>query len=180
MYATLPDLKTYLGIPAQETSDDELLDRLLDAAQAHIDTFCRCTFEVVAATTHTFTLDDCDLSRNMLFLDEQLAQINTVIVDGNAVTDYTTLPRVHTPYYALVRNGGWSDQVAVNGKWGYSTSAPADVTHAAIRMAAYLYRQRDNSADLDRTTVVGNATLLPVSLPSDLQTLLAPYRRVLI
>ena len=70
-------------------------------------------------------------------------------------------------------------EVVVTGRWAYSVTAPDDIRHATVRLAAYLYRQKDNAAgDLDRTVVVGGTTILPAVFPHDVERMLRPYRRV--
>lgn len=188
-YTTVSLLKTYLG--ATTSNDDTLLTALIARAQAIIDAYCQRTFEASANTSKTFDADR-DTDGAWLYLDEDLASINTVTNgDGDvltASTEYMTEPRNRTPYFAikLISQSGLSwtwttapeNAITISGKWAYSTTAPDDIVHATLRLAAYLYRQRDNAADLDRPVYVGNATILPSQLPSDIKTILAPYRRL--
>lgn len=188
-YTTVSLLKTYLG--ATTSNDDTLLTALIARAQAIIDAYCQRTFEASANTSKTFDADR-DTDGAWLYLDEDLASINTVTNgDGDvltASTEYMTEPRNRTPYFAikLISQSGLSwtwttapeNAITISGKWAYSTSAPDDIVHATLRLAAYLYRQRDNAADLDRAVIAGNATILPAQLPSDIKTILAPYRRL--
>lgn len=188
-YTTVSLLKTYLG--ATTSNDDTLLTALIARAQAIIDAYCQRTFEASANTSKTFDADR-DTDGAWLYLDEDLASINTVTNgDGDvltASTEYMTEPRNRTPYFAikLISQSGLSwtwttapeNAITISGKWAYSTTAPDDIVHATLRLAAYLYRQRDNAADLDRPVYVGNATILPAQLPSDIKTILAPYRRL--
>jgi hypothetical protein len=73
--------------------------------------------------------------------------------DGTAITvsDIQTMPVNTTPYYGLridpavgafTAGTSTADRITVVGKWAYSASAPADIVHAAIRLAAFLYRLR--------------------------------------
>lgn len=188
-YTTVSLLKTYLG--ATTSNDDTLLTALIARAQAIIDAYCQRTFEASANTSKTFDADR-DTDGAWLYLDEDLASINTVTNgDGDvltASTEYMTEPRNRTPYFAikLISQSGLSwtwttapeNAITISGKWAYSTTAPDDIVHATLRLAAYLYRQRDNAADLDRAVIAGNATILPAQLPSDIKTILAPYRRL--
>lgn len=189
-YTTTALLKTYLGITG--SGDDTLLTALIARAQAVIDSHCRRTFEASGDTTRYFDAER-DVDGVTLFLDEDLCAITSITNgDGDVLTasEYTTEPRNRTPYYAIRLLGSsglyWTvndssdaeDAIAIVGKWAYSTSAPDDIVHATLRLAGYLYRQRDNAADLDRPVIAGNATVLPSQLPSDLKTLLAPYRKV--
>lgn len=197
-YVSAANLKVYLGIT--EATDDTLLGTLLGAAQAMIDTYCGQTFEANADTTRRFYANSVDYGGHVdgrdLVLDAPLCAI-TSVTNGDGVvvsaSDYITEPRNATPYYALrLKNSSnllWTydddvetDTIAVVGEWAYSTSAPADVVHATTRLAAYLYRQKENqSGDLDRAVNLGGGvTLMPATLPSDIKTILAPYKRLVI
>lgn len=188
-YATTAELKTYLGI--SEATDDTLLGVLLAAAQVAIDAYCRQTFEAAADTTRYFDAVR-DVDGRKLLLDAPLAAITTITNgDSVAVTtgQYVTEPRNAAPYYALAlksnvavawtHTGTPENAISILGRWAYSVSAPADIKQTTIRLAAYLYRQKDNSGDLDRGIAIGgNAMLLPAQLPKDIQQLLRPYRRL--
>jgi hypothetical protein len=178
-YVALNDLKQYLGI---ETGDDDaLLQSLLTAAQAMVDAWCRRTFEAATDTVRSYRAADAD--GETLHLGADLCAVASV-VDGDETlvrgATYTTRPRADAPFYALQRVGAWGDgDILVAGRWAYATAAPADVVHATMRLAAYLYRQKDNAAgDLDRTIIAGNTTILPAAFPADVDRLLRPYRRV--
>lgn len=190
-YASTATLKTYLGI--SETTDDTLLGTLLTAAQAMIDAHCRQTFEAAADTTRYFDPTQ-DVQGRTLFLDMPLSAITSVTNgDSVAVTSgqYVKEPRNGSPWYRLTLKSdtavAWTytsapeNAIAIVGKWAYSESAPADIAQTTVRLAAYLYRQRDNTSDLDRTIAVGsNAMLLPSTLPKDIVTLLRPYVRLVV
>ncbi len=187
-YTTTALLKTYLGATA--STDDTLLGTLIDRAQGLIDAYCQRTFEASANTERTFDAARDVLGRT-LRLDRDLASVDSITNgDGSTVTagQYTTEPRNATPYYAirLLSSAGvaWTyttdpeDAITISGKWAYSESPPADIVHCTLRLAAYLYRQRDNAADLDRAVIAGNVTILPAQLPSDIKMTLAPYKRM--
>lgn len=186
-YASLADLTAYLGID-ESTADDGLLTQLLARAQAAIDTYTRRTFEAAADVTRWHTLDN--VWGRQLQLDGDCCAI-TAITNGNGATmdagEYHTLPRNRTPYYAVEL---WPDsatawdadsggQIAVTGRWSYSVTAPADVAHACVRLAAWMYRQKDNTAG-DQAMIAGDVTILPARIPSDVQMMLAPYRRAVL
>jgi hypothetical protein len=190
-YATLAQLRAYLKLGATETADDALLTDLLARAQQAIDTFCARTFEASADTTR-YCDADRDVDGYRLVLDADLCAI-TSVVNGNgetiAATDYVTEPRNRTPYYAITlkasKGNVWEydsdpeNAIAITGKWAYATTAPADITHACIRLAAFIYRQKDSQNDVDRPLITGDGvTILPSALPRDVQQLLSPYRRV--
>jgi hypothetical protein len=186
MYATLPELTTYLGID-ESTADDALLTACLQRAQAIVNSQTRRVFEVTADSAHTFGYDS--LTGRTLFLDDDLCAVTSVTNgDGLTVapTDYLLLPRNRTPHHAIqLRDSSrlaWraiDDDIIVTGKWAYSLTAPADVVQATLRLAAWLYRQKDNVGG-DAVAVVGDMTILPARLPADIAQLLAPYRRVIL
>jgi hypothetical protein len=192
MYTDLATLKSYLGIAS--ASDDALLSSLIARAQQMIDTSTQRTFEAAADATRRFdAVRDVTSDGQMLFLDDDLCQI-TSVVNGNgasiAASSYSTEPRRQPPYYALrlkpsaglawVYSGDPHDAIQITGRWGYSLSAPADIAHACVRLAAYLYRQKDTQSDigdLPRMSPDG-VLLMPTRLPQDVAQMLAPYRRL--
>jgi len=191
-YTTAAALKVYLNIPAGETSDDALLTTLASRAQAAVDTFCGRTFEAAQDTTRKLDSQLCvSDERRTLYLERELCAVTSITNrDGVAVrpTDYVMLPRWETPFFAILlkrdSNVRWTwtvtpeDAIAVVGRWAYSVTPPPDVVHVTERLAAYLYQQRNSQGELDRTMVVGgNMTVLPQSLPRDVQMMLQPYRR---
>lgn len=188
-YTTLADVKTYLGIPTATTADDALITALIADAQAMIDSYCLRTFEASADTTRYFDAIE-DVYGRALRIDADLCAVTSVTNgNGTSVTSgqYTTEPRNQTPWneLRLLLSSGvtWTystdpeDAITIVGKWAYSTTAPADVAGACKRLAAYLYRQKDNAGDLDRAVIAGNATILPAQIPSDIMVRLAHYKR---
>lgn len=189
-YLTYTDLKVYLDIAVSNTDDDTLLTTLIARAQAMIDGECRQSFEAAADTTRYFQANGIDEGGQVdgrdLILDAPLCQITTVTNgDGTVVSasDYITLPRNLTPWYAirLKESSGlrWtydddveSDTIVVVGRWAYSVSAPTAIVQATTRLAGYLYRQRDNALDLDRTVITAGQTILPSRIPRDVRDIL--------
>jgi len=188
-YITVADLKNYLGVSG--AGDDVLLESLIDRSKAIIDAYTYRTFEATSDTSRSFD-SVRDTVGAMLYLDADLASITSITNgDGTTVTSaqYATEPRNTTPYYAIRLRASsgvaWEsdssddpeDAVTVTGKWAFSTTAPADIVQACTRLAGYLYRQKDNAADLDRPIIAGNATILPSRLPSDVMDVLSSYRK---
>lgn len=181
-YATLEELKGYLGIALTEQQDDVLLASLLEVASAKIDADTRTTFRAEDDATRYF--DGGAIRGDTLRLDAHLLSV-TSIVNGDGVTiaggDVIGLPRNEGRYHSLRLRAStiprwWAgEEIAVTGKWGFSTEPPADIVQACIRLATYLYRQKDNTVDLDRAVVSAGGTLLPATLPRDIEQYLAPY-----
>lgn len=190
--ADLVLLKAYEGIKAEDNSQDDLLQHFVDTAQASIDRFCRQTFEAEEDVTRYFDAAE-DVDDGLLMLDAPLCAITSVTNgDGNPVSasKYVTEPRNAAPWWGLrlkanagivwTYSGAPENAIAVTGKWAYSESAPADIVQVTLRMASYLYRQRNNATDLDRAVQLSGGVILPADLPRDIQTFLVRggYRRL--
>lgn len=199
-YATTAQLKSYLGITS--SSDDTLLGDAITRAQAMIDTFCKRHFEPesahgpAASHTHYFTplterdggdlLDDYTLN-----LNHDLAEL-TSITNGDGTTipinQVVLLPMNTIPTnfirikssssYFWTYNDSPEGAVAIAGKWSYSLDVPADIVAATLRLAAYLYRQREGTPDSDRAVLSADGVVLAAPrIPSDITAMLTPYIR---
>jgi len=192
-YCTLAQVRSYVGIGSTEIADDVLIAALIVRAQQAIDTYCDRTFEASADSTRYFDVG-ADTEGRTLWLDEDLCAITTVTNGDSSSTvitssQYTTIPRNTTPYHGIRILASsakvWEYQtdpegaLSVAGKWAYSTTAPADITHACIRLTAFLYRQKDTNVDADRPILTdAGVTIMPASLPNDVRQMLNPYRRL--
>ena len=191
MYCTLTQLRVYVG--ATTTADDVLLADCILRAQTMIDAATRRTFEAPVDAARTFDAG-YDVEGRTLYLDADLCAITSITNgDGSGITmgQVVSEPRNTPPYYALtlkLSSGiAWTyeedpeDAITVTGRWAYSILPPPDIEQACVRLAAWLYRQKDSSADLDRPTVSPDgATMLPAQIPNDVRAVLAPYKRVVI
>ena len=192
-YASVAQLRAYMGLDVND--DDPLLESLLTRAQFAIDNYTHRTFEAAADTTKLFDAEQ-DTSDHYMVLDWtpyvlDLCQITTVINgDGTSISasSYVTNPRNQTPWYGLrfKLNSGlyWTfDQdpenaISITGRWAYSVTAPADIVHATVRMATYMYRQKDANT-FDVTAIPGAGVIeVPQGIPRDVGKLLEPYRRL--
>ena len=183
-YANLSNLKDYLGITTE--GDDNLLSDLLTRAAGVIDAYTGRHFEAETATKY-FNSDDT-YGRELNLYGYDLLTV-TKLTNGNAVEiasgNYRLLPRNDDPKWIIKLDEDYSwefddsdSEISVAGTWGYSATAPADITHACVRLAAFIYRQKDTSADIDRPLVTGDGvTIMPSGLPSDVQKLLDRYKR---
>lgn len=188
MYCTIADLKAYTGITG--TTDDLLLYDCIQRAQALIERKTGRVFEVTVSTTHYFDAL-AEVCGSTLWFDDDCCSITTVTngdADSTVITSayYTTKPVNSTPYYAITLKGssGYSWQyvddpenaIQVSGKWGYSATPPEDIVQACVRLAAYLYRQKDQQVIESMVTEQGIITVQP-GLPKDIEELLRPYKR---
>ena len=191
-YTDVVQLKKYLKITT--SGDDALLGTLATRAQELIDSYCGRSFEGSNADRTFDSVRDVDeRDSRILHLDRDLASINTITNgDGSTIasTKYVTEPRNDGPFHAirLLDSSGlaWEydstlgnseNAITVNGVWAWSATAPNTIVQAAERLAGYIYRQRENTPDLDRALIAGNATVLPSTIPADIKWILDPYRR---
>jgi hypothetical protein len=192
-YIALADLKLYLGL-TEQSGDDALLLFNIDRAQKAVESRCKRIFEATADTTRYFdAIRDVSSDLLTLYLDHDLCSITT-ITNGDSTTvtsnQYVKEPRNYTPWYAirLLPNSGvaWTytadheNAISITGKWAYATAVPDDIAQACLRLAAWFYRQKDNSADgsSDRPIMTASgATLLPSRMPTDFLDLTEPYIR---
>ena len=183
-YASLVQLKDYLGITTD--GDDNLLSSFLTRAEGIIDAYTGRHFEAATETKY-FTSEDID-GQDLNLWGYDLLTV-TKLTNGNGVeiaaADYRLFPRNETPKWLIKLDEGksWNfstgdSEISIAGTWGWSATAPADIQHACIRLAAFLYRQKDTSADIDRPMVTGDGvTIMPSGLPSDVQKMLDRYKR---
>lgn len=198
-YADVADLKAYMKITSD--SEDELLEQLLDAATRMIDVYCKRHFtpEHVHGndpTSKVFTplselnggnlLDDYTLN-----LGHDLAQL-TSITNGDGtpipVSGVVLLPLNITPanMIRIKSSSGyfWSytdspeASVTVTGRWGYSLQVPQDIYNACLRLARYLYQQREANPDSERAVLSADGIVLAApKIPDSILTILSPYIR---
>lgn len=191
-YADVATLKQYLGNTTN--SDDALLAALLARAQKAIDSHTRRTFEASADSTKYFDCAPPYVHGRYLHVSEvgDLCAITT-ITNGNgstvAASAYVLEPRNGTPYRAIKLKDNstisWTysstpeNAISIAGKWAYSTSAPDDIVHACIRLAAFYYKQKD--AGTFDTVAVPEAGIItvPQGMPRDVQIILRPYRKLI-
>ena len=184
-YATSVQVKDYLGI-ASTVEDDNLLGDLITRAEGLIDAYTGRTFTAVTATKYFG--ENCTDGQDLMLYGEDLLTV-TKLTNGNAVEvtsgNYRLFPRNDSPKWLirLDESQSWNfsdgdSEISVAGTWGYSATAPADIQHACVRLTAFLYRQKDTSADIDRPLITGDGvTIMPSSLPSDVTRMLDRYKR---
>ncbi len=175
-YAPVTELRTYLGISG--TADDALLASLLERATAAVEAYTRRRFVATAATR---LYDRESVEATTLHLDMPLLDVTRIAIDGveHDVHSCILLPRNGPRYDAIMRHAGWGSVIAITGRWGWSETPPADIVHATVRWAAYMYRQRD--AQVFDTTALPDSGVItvPAGIPADVRVLLELYRSVL-
>ena len=186
-YATVTELKQYLG--ATTTTDDALLQSLLDRVTKRIEVYTRRVFEAATATRY---YEPDALVNGVLWLDDDLVSITTLSNGDSDATEiesdeYWLMPRNAGPPYWGIRllsaaDSSWEWDtdcwVSVLGTWGYCASPPADVVHATLRWGQYCYLQKD--APVFETIAMPEAGIIaiPQGIPADVVEILKPYRRL--
>lgn len=188
-YSNITDVKAYIGIAANETADDGLLEDLGEGAQAIIERETGKVFEATADSTRYFDAVE-DVCERTLTFDKPVASITTVVNgDGATIASsaYVTEPRNISPKYAITlklsSNAYWTystdpeNAIAVTGRWAYSVMPPADIKHWHIRLTAWLYKQNENYNPANDRPIVSpdGVLLLPMTLPRDIVAGLRPY-----
>lgn len=197
-YPATADLKTWLRANSQQplpSGDDTLLGNCVTAAIK----FCEGPagagrrFEVTQDSTRYFDARrDVDRELRTLWLDDDLCQI-TSVTNGDGVlvtsTQYVTCPQNETPYYALrlklnsdmvwTYDDAPEGAIALAGRWGYATAAPADIAQAVLELAAFEYRRRSTSSSTDQQVVTASGSVIvPSSVPKNIMAVFTGYRRL--
>jgi hypothetical protein len=183
-YASIAEVKAYLGITV--STDDTLIEALIDRAKGIIESYTGRVFESETATKY---FDTDNIEGRWLYLWGYDLLTVTTLTNGDGVeiasANYRLEPRNETPKWAIRLDEDYTwefddsdDEISVAGTWGYATTAPYDIEHATVRLTAFLYRQKDTSADIDRPFVTGDGvTIMPSNLPADVKSILDKYKR---
>lgn len=189
-YTTTAKIKEYLGIPSAVTTDDTLLGDLLLRASQIINDETGQSFEAVTATK-LYYRNSISFNTLPYYLElDEYCQTVTELVNGNGQiipsNGYILLPKNKKAFTKIYLKSDYSWEyddlyesfVSVTGTWGLYATCPKDVEHYTIRLVTYLYKQKDNHQDLDRTLIAGNTTILPQSMPNDILGFFKRYRKV--
>jgi DNA-binding transcriptional LysR family regulator len=188
-YVTATDLKAYLKITT--AAEDTLLATFCTRAEGLIDHWTDTKWEAATATLRRFDAAPPHVDgRALTFAGIWAAEV-TAVVNGDGVTipssAYVTMPRQSTiGIFGIEIKAGasytWTwdgespeETIQITAFWARAKTPPAFITAAALRLAAYLYRQKDGGADADRAVVTGDGvTLMPSRVPADILDLLRP------
>ena len=187
-YCSLAEIKAAIDIPTATTTDDTMLERLVEAASRTIDRETQRTF-YARTETHYFDIP----GGRELRMDDDLLSV-TSLTNGNSVaiasTEYNVIPRNRTPYYALKLKEGssvyWEADSSGNteavivlvGTWGHSTTTPQDVKEACIQIASAAYKRRfgENLGAVSTVTAAG-IVVSPQDIPVFAWNVIKAYKR---
>ena len=189
-YCTLADIKNFLKIVSTDSTDDGVLEILVEAASRMIDQETRRTF-YARSETHYYSVPE---GRELWIEDDDLLTIGTLTNGDTTVitsADYHMLPANSTPKYAIVlkesstyvwqysSTGNSELAISVAGTWGYSATAPTDIKVACMRMAERAYHNRfgENAGESTTITVAG-VVLTPSDIPASAMRVMESYRRL--
>lgn len=194
-YISKAELKGYQGITL--TGDDTLIDALIAAAQNYIEKRTGRVFEASDDTIRYLNAAK-NVEGAKLYLDRDLCAITTIVnnADGttpetlSSTTDYITVPRNDTPYYALklkAQSGKYwrytydpEEGIKITGKWAYSTTPPAAIVQACKRLVGYYYKLKDAQVfDITALPEQG-AIMIPKGVPADVELMLKPFIKVVV
>lgn len=190
-YATLQEFKDYAFRDQQgtEATDDGVIETLVEAASRAIDAFTGRTFYGRSETRKY------DTPRALiLWLDDDLLSVTSQTNgDGSAIdtADWVYLPANATPKCGIMLLGTsgmvWQvsnttqsprQAISVEGTWGFSASAPANVNLACLILARDAYFKRyGNEGESGGLVTADGVRILPAGFPLPVRDLLSPYRR---
>lgn len=205
-YATVNDLLIELRIDG--TDEDDLLLRKIAEAQRIIEQVCNRQFEASTDETRFVDYSSRTIRGRALLLPWDVCRI-TEIRNGDGevipVEAYVTTPRLRTvqggethmvdvpswwPWYAITLKQSsrlsWTydedpeEAISITGRFAFSETAPPNVKSATIRLAYWLYQQRDVATDLPIVGISRNigTVLTPPTLPRDVEERLKGLKRV--
>jgi len=180
-YTTLAALKSFGGFT--EDDHDTLLEAMIGTAMDLIDNYTGRTFEIDDEADQVFSrihgMETNRFNGNTLYFYKELADEASAITDSPTVS---YLPENGPPYYGMYKtDGAWAyPAVTVTGYWGYSKVAPPAIEQACLRLALWLYNQKEVTVGNSAVITPEGQVLLPQGLPNDVMTMLGPYKRVVV
>lgn len=195
-YATLDELKGYVGIPVLDDVDDDTLQLALDSASAQVDHYCDRTFTADAdPTVRTYDVTD------MWHLDVHPISTATGLVvktDDNNDGVYETTWTLGTDYRLEPANASatgepWTRLTSLGTRWfprlryrqgvqvtarfGWpGGSAPAPVKQATLILALKIWKRKDAAFGVAGSAEFGSEMRI-LAGDMDAERLLKPYRR---
>lgn len=195
-YATLAELRAYVGIPVLDTADDVSLALALDAATSQVDHYCDRTFTADGApTVRVYTASDFD----RVEIDPVSTLTGLVVkTDENDDGTFETTWTINTdfrvePANAVSAGEPWTRLVSLGTRWfprlqyrpGVQVTAafgwpggvaPAAVKQATLILATKLWKRKDAPFGVAGSVEFGSEVRI-LAGDMDAERLLKPYRR---
>lgn len=196
-YATVDELRDWVGIPVSDTADDTKLALALAAAEEAINAYCG----------RSFSLDANPVARTYSPLTDALVDVDpfgtltglVVETDDNDDGTYETTWTINTdfraePTNAAAQGAPWTRLVAsgskvfptrnryfpgvrVTAKYGWPAAVPSSVKQATLIQAAFVWKRKDATFGVAGSPEFGNELRVESALDRTAQALLGPYRR---
>jgi hypothetical protein len=188
-YATLAEAKAWGRITTTDSTDDGVIEQLVESASRYIDTEAQRVFY---ATTETRLFDMPNNPAGVIMFDKDLLTVTTLTNgDGSTVasTAYVLLPANYSPKFALqlipststiwksAANGNTLQCISIAGSWG--ESCPADIREACLMIfkAAYNRRFGENMSSITTITQAG-LVVTPEDVPAKALQIIHNNRRI--
>jgi len=198
-YATLAELKSFVGIPTGDTQDDTALQVALDAATSQVEGYTGRVFTADSSpTTRWYRVDTTDhIDVDPISTTTGLVVATDDNADGVAETTWTlntdyrlepinaALQSPAMPWDRLVALGTrWFPKiqyrpgVSVTARFGWpGGTAPQAVKLATLIQASRLFKRKDAPFGVAGSVEFGSEMRLLNELDRDAQNLVRPYRR---
>jgi hypothetical protein len=175
-YASVDDLREYLGYQ-NTNADDPLLGDALLAAEEAVNDYTGRTFGAVASSTAR--IFDGGTSRVLI---DDAATLSAVEYSADrqtwttlATTDWWAEPANSTPKTVVQAITPLARYVRVTGTWGHAATVPAQVKRATLMIAARLHKRRES---VEGVAGFGDFGVVRISrTDADVATLLDGLRR---
>ncbi len=189
-YATLAEWKNHQYAESVDYADDSVIEALIEAASRLIDNETRRTFNARTATNKYDVPEG-----NVLYIeDDDLLTITKLTNgDGTEITSsyYILKPNNSSPKWAVqlkssstvsweTDSSGNSEQaISIEGTWGWSATAPADIKEACLQIATNYYKRRfGENAGTDSTITADGIVVTAKDIPASAKAVIANYTRL--
>ncbi len=186
---TLAEFREFLRVPDSFTTDDDVMQRCLDAAVSVVDEHCGARFRRfdLAASATAWHLDPWGRADRDggwgADIPDLMTETGLLVVAAGTETDSYRL----TPRNAAGRGRPWTGvevdaascvDIAVTGRWGW-TVTPDAVQQARLMQAQRFYQRRDSPFGIAGSSDQGGTELRFVSrfVDPDVTVLLRGYVR---
>lgn len=193
-YTTLADIKTYKRITSTDTTDDGVLERMIENASRFVDGETWTRFYTTSADeTRVYTAR----LPERVYTDDIIA-ITSVKLDQDgdrtyevtlAATDYDAMPNNYAARGEPIRwlqttplgNYSFTTQprgIQIVGTFGFATSAPADIKMAVEEIVVNVYEKRFGVNTTGAATITGAGVVItPKDIPDTAWRTIERYKR---
>ena len=193
-YATLAEVRDWVGIPVSDTADDTKLSLALAAAEEQVNAYTGRHFTVEGSASVRYYRA---LTGSVVEVDPIATTTDLAVAldrDGDGTFEETLTLDTHyrfAPYNAAVAGAPWSQLVAltgttfpledrrikVTGRFGYAT-VPSSVKQATLIQAAFIWKRKDAVFGVAGSPEFGNELRVESALDRTAISLLRPFRKV--